>query len=164
MFSWFLSCDNVNQLLVYTYPLPTHSSNLGLPLWLVNNPLAMRETWVRSLGLRRYPGEGNGYPTPVFRPGEFHGLYSPRGRKESDTAERLSPPLPATPHFIFLDFTHKWYHLISVFLWLIPLSVIVSRSSHVAADDIISFFSYDWGVHIYIHHIFIHSPVSGYFG
>ena len=34
-------------------------------------------------------------PTPVFLPGEFHGQrslvdYSPWGRKESDTAERLS--------------------------------------------------------------------------
>ena len=29
-------------------------------------------------------------PTPVFWPGEFHGLYSPWGRKESDTIERLS--------------------------------------------------------------------------
>ena len=29
-------------------------------------------------------------PTPVFWPGEFHGLYSPWGRKESDVTERLS--------------------------------------------------------------------------
>ena len=29
-------------------------------------------------------------PTPVFRPGEFHELHSPRGPKESDTIERLS--------------------------------------------------------------------------
>ena len=29
-------------------------------------------------------------PTPVFWPEEFHGLYSPWGRKESDTIERLS--------------------------------------------------------------------------
>ena len=28
-------------------------------------------------------------PTPVFWPREFHGLYSPWGRKESDTTERL---------------------------------------------------------------------------
>ena len=28
--------------------------------------------------------------TPVFWPGEFHGLYSPWGRKEFDTTERLS--------------------------------------------------------------------------
>ena len=29
-------------------------------------------------------------PTPVFCPGEFHGLYSPWGCKESDTTEWLS--------------------------------------------------------------------------
>ena len=29
-------------------------------------------------------------PTPVLWPGEFHGLYSPWGRKESDTTEWLS--------------------------------------------------------------------------
>ena len=29
-------------------------------------------------------------PTPVFWPGESHGLYSPWGRKEWDTTERLS--------------------------------------------------------------------------
>ena len=29
-------------------------------------------------------------PTPVFWPGEFHGLYSPWGCKESDTTKRLS--------------------------------------------------------------------------
>ena len=29
-------------------------------------------------------------PTPVFWPGEYHGLYSPWGREESDTTERLS--------------------------------------------------------------------------
>ena len=28
--------------------------------------------------------------TPVLWPGEFHGLHRPRGRKESDTTERLS--------------------------------------------------------------------------
>ena len=29
-------------------------------------------------------------PTPVFWPGEFHGLYSPWGHKESNTTESLS--------------------------------------------------------------------------
>ena len=28
-------------------------------------------------------------PTPIFWPGEFHGLYSPLGCKESDMTERL---------------------------------------------------------------------------
>ena len=27
-------------------------------------------------GLGRSPGEGKGYPPPVFWPGEYHGLYS----------------------------------------------------------------------------------------
>ena len=40
-------------------------------------------------GLRRSPGKGQAYP-PVFWPGEFHGLDSLRGWKESDTTERLS--------------------------------------------------------------------------
>ena len=38
------------------------------------------------LGLGRSSGEGR-LPTPVFWPGEFHGLYSPWGRKQSDTTE-----------------------------------------------------------------------------
>ena len=28
-----------------------------------------------------------GLPTPIIWPGEFHGLYSPWGRKETDTTE-----------------------------------------------------------------------------
>ena len=40
-------------------------------------------------GLGRSPGEGKRLHTPVFWPGEFHGLYSPWDRKESDMAERL---------------------------------------------------------------------------
>ena len=54
---------------------------------------AMQETWVRSLGWED-PLEKEMEPTPVLLPGEFHGRrslvgYSPRGRKESDTTERL---------------------------------------------------------------------------
>ena len=45
-------------------------------------------------GLGRYPGEGKWQPTPVLLPGESHGGrslvgYSPWGRKQSDTTERL---------------------------------------------------------------------------
>ena len=52
--------------------------------------LAKRETWnVGDLGLiarlrRKW------LPTPVFQPGEFHGLYSPWGHKELDVTEWLS--------------------------------------------------------------------------
>ena len=46
-------------------------------------------------GSGRFPGEGTGFPTPVFLPGEFHGQRSLVGyslwcRKESDTAEGLT--------------------------------------------------------------------------
>ena len=58
---------------------------------MVKNPLAMWETWVRSLGWGD-PLEKGMATTPVFLPGEFHGLrslvgYSPWGHKELDTTE-----------------------------------------------------------------------------
>ena len=50
---------------------------------LVKNPPAMPgNPWVGKIPWRR-----ERLPTPVFWPGEFHGLYSPWGRKESDTTE-----------------------------------------------------------------------------
>ena len=55
----------------------------------VKNPPAMRETWVRSLGWED-PLEKGKANTPVFWPGEFHGQYSPWGRKELDMTEQLS--------------------------------------------------------------------------
>ena len=56
---------------------------------LVKNVPAMWETWVQSLGWED-PLRRERLPTPVFWPGEFQGLYSPWGCKESDTTERLS--------------------------------------------------------------------------
>ena len=52
----------------------------------------MWETWRPGFDpwIGRSLGEGKSYPPPVFWPGEFHGLYSPWGRKESDTTKRLS--------------------------------------------------------------------------
>ena len=41
-------------------------------------------------GLQGSPGERKRLPTPVFWPGEFHGLYSPWGHKESDMTECFS--------------------------------------------------------------------------
>ena len=68
---------------------PLQYSWASLVAQLVKNPPAMWETWVRSLGWK-IPWRRERLPTPVFWPGEFHGLYSPWGRKESDTTERLS--------------------------------------------------------------------------
>ena len=57
-------------------------------------------------GLGRSPG----YPTPVFWPGEFHGLYRARGSKESDKTEWLS-----FSHFrmiceLLVDHTRQFIH------------------------------------------------------
>ena len=48
------------------------------------------DPWVGKIPWRR-----ERLPSPVFWPGEVHGLFSPWGRKESDTAERLSLSLHA---------------------------------------------------------------------
>ena len=41
-------------------------------------------------GLGKIPWRRERLSTPVFWPGEFHELYSPRGHKESDMTEQLS--------------------------------------------------------------------------
>ena len=46
-------------------------------------------------GLGKIPWRRERLP-PIFWPGEFHGLYSPWGRKESDTTERLTFIFPTT--------------------------------------------------------------------
>ena len=56
---------------------------------LVKNSLAMRETWVQSLG-GKIPWRREWLPTPVFWSGEFRGLCSPWGHKELDMTEQLS--------------------------------------------------------------------------
>ena len=56
----------------------------------VNNLPAIQETQVLSLSWEDPLEKGMVTYTPVFPPGELHGLYSPWGRKESDTAERLA--------------------------------------------------------------------------
>ena len=94
-YSWILHYDTF--LSCYGMDTPksdtTYFSHILGPLsrhWassvaqLVKNPPAVWKTWVPSLGWERLP-------TPVFWPGEFHGLYSPWGCKtESDTTELLS--------------------------------------------------------------------------
>ena len=49
----------------------------------------MWDTWVNPW-VGKIPWRKEWLPTPVFWPGEFHGLYSSWGCKESNTTERLS--------------------------------------------------------------------------
>ena len=56
---------------------------------VVKNPPANAGDADWTPGLGRFPGGGNGNPTPVFLPGKFHGQrslvgYSLWGCKESD--------------------------------------------------------------------------------
>ena len=64
----------------------THSFRASLVAQLVKNLPAMRETgfnpWVRKICWKR-----ERLTTLVFWLGEFHGLYSLWGRKESDITE-----------------------------------------------------------------------------
>ena len=56
---------------------------------LVKNPPAMQKTLFRFLGWED-PLEKGKATEPVFWTGEFHGLYSPWGHKDSNTIEPLS--------------------------------------------------------------------------
>ena len=88
------------SLLLLPYFLHTVSlglSDSGLPLWLSWERICPQcgrpgfNTWVGKIPWRR-----ERLPTPVFWPGEFHGLYSPWGCKELDTTDWLSLSLYLT--------------------------------------------------------------------
>ena len=55
---------------------------------LVKNPPAMLETWVRSRDWEDPLEKGKATHSTIS--GEFHGLYSPWGLRESDMTEPLS--------------------------------------------------------------------------
>ena len=82
---------------------------------MVKNLPTMQKTRVQSLG-QEDPLENRmeWLSTPVFWPGEFHGLYSPWGRKESDTTERLSLSVHPMQHFGYtLNSYSSWASLVA---------------------------------------------------
>ena len=79
----------------------------SLAAQMVKNLPAMWETQVQSLGWEKIPWRREWQPTPVFLPGESHRQrsmtgYSPWGRKESDTTERLTLTLLWSSKYTFL--------------------------------------------------------------
>ena len=89
---------------------------------LVNNPPVKQETCIQYLGWEDSL-EKERKPTPVFWPGEFHGLYSPWGCKELGTSERLSlSPINIHRDFIFFMFWDK----LSITLYECPLVYLTS--------------------------------------
>ena len=82
---------------------PLQYSWASLVAQLVKSLPSMRKTWVGKICWRR-----ERLPTPVFWPGEFHGLCSPWGHKESDTTERISLSLFTARLKMF------WYHFLTL--------------------------------------------------
>ena len=77
---------------------PLQYSWVSLVAQLVKNPPTIWETWAQSLGREESPGEGKGsLPTPLFRPGECYGLYSPWGHRESVRTEQISLHFTSSP-------------------------------------------------------------------
>ena len=66
------------------------------------------DPWVGKIPWRR-----ERLPTPVFWPGEYHGLYSPCGCKELDTTERLSLSISG------FDKTKGWYSSLKFYIWIL---------------------------------------------
>ena len=99
-------------------------SDQGLPWWLNGKESACQcrrrgfDPWVWKIPWRR-----KWQPTPVFLPGESHGQrslagYSPWGRKESDTTERLQNNKTSDRYISYLmDVFHAiytyMYHFVS---------------------------------------------------
>ena len=81
----------------------------------VKNPPTMQGALLQSW-VRKTPWRKAWKPTPAFLPGESRGKrslagYSPRGHKESDTAERLTFSLPTSSLSITLGHFLTEFHL-----------------------------------------------------
>ena len=90
---------------------------------LVKNPPTMFDPWVGKIPWRR-----ERLPTPVFWLGEFHGLYRPWGRKESNVIGWLSL------HTIYLNL---WTTALSnsMKLWAMPCRAFQDRQVMVESSD-----------------------------
>ena len=80
----------------------------SLVVQLVKNPPAMRKTWVRSLGWEDPLEKVKATPSNILA-WRIPWLYSPWGRKESDTTERLSlskSPPTGGAYWVSEDTTH----------------------------------------------------------
>ena len=85
---WFNSWVRKNHWRRDRLPTPVF---LGFPGGSDGKASACNEGDLGSVpSVGKIPWRRERLPTPVFWPGDFHGLYSPWGCKESDMTERLS--------------------------------------------------------------------------
>ena len=100
---------------------PLQYSWASLVAHLVKSLPAMQATWFNPW-VGKIPWRRERLPTPVFWPGGFHGLYSPWGRKESDTTEWLSlQSLYLYLSFLFLHFfcfSDFCFTLSFIYIWV----------------------------------------------
>ena len=88
----------------------------------------MWETWVQSLGWEG-PLEEGMQPTPVFFPGKLHGLYSPWGCKEWDTAEWLRVGHSTALYYMYsaMYYMHSTVYYMYTYSWF---TLLYSRKWH----------------------------------
>ena len=89
IFSFYINMPLILEK-IFPHLISPHKVLKGSPQ-LVKNLPARWEPWVPWVG--KIPWRRERLPTPVFWPGEFHGLYSPWGCKEPDTTEQPSRTL-----------------------------------------------------------------------
>ena len=131
---------------------------------------------------RKIPWRRKWQPTPVLLPGKFHGLrsllgYSPWGRKESDTTERLQRSSSLTSHPLRRATTNLFSVSVCVYVCFFRLYISV-RSFGICLS--LTYFTYNalkmhpcchkWQNFIVFHDnnipfmyfFFIHSPINGH--
>ena len=109
----------LNELHILHTNQDAHKSDLNLVICIASSSAGKEsactwETWVWSW-VRKIPWRRERLFTPVFWPGEFHGLYCPRCRKESDMTEPLSLSLSFMLHPLNSTLTCGPFYLICCF-------------------------------------------------
>ena len=86
---------------------------------LIKNLPAVQETWIQSLDWEDPLEKRKAIPTPVFWPGEFHGLFSPWGHQELDLTNQLSLSFTSTDIYgkSLTVGNAKFRKSMSIFIW-----------------------------------------------
>ena len=93
---------------------PLQHSWAFLVAQLLKNPPTMQKTWVRSLGWEDWRRDR--LLTPVFWPGEFHGLYSPWGHRVRHNWVTSTFTFSSKPS---LAKVIVWFHSMMNIMWTI---------------------------------------------